>query len=77
MERKHRTMRNRRTTLLWMKDLIEHMTQCHEQLEWAADGTTESFLTESMLVDLIECQRLCVELRDQPRGTPRSMVATA
>lgn len=61
-------MRNRRNTLLWMKDLIEHMTQCHEQLQWAGDRPTESFLAESLLVDLIECQRLCEELRDRPRN---------
>ena len=36
-------MRNRHTTLLWMKDLIEHMNRCHEQLQWAADGPTETF----------------------------------
>ncbi len=52
-------MKDRRNTLLWMKDLIEHMNQCHEQLLWAADGPSESFLTESMMVDLAECTRLC------------------
>jgi len=60
-------MGNRRNTLLWMKDLIEHMNQCHEQLQWAGDGPTESFLTESLLVDLAQCQRLCEELRERPR----------
>jgi hypothetical protein len=70
-------MKNRRTTLLWMKDLIDHMTQCHDQLQWAADGPTESFLMESMLVDLVECQRLCVELRDLPSGQSRPLMASA
>jgi hypothetical protein len=55
-------MRNRRSTMLWMKDLIEHMNRCHEQLQWA-DGRTQSFLTDSLLTDLSECQRLCEELR--------------
>ncbi len=70
-------MKNRRTTLLWMKDLIDHMNQCHDQLQWAAEGPTESFLTESMLVDLVECQRLCVELRDLPRSKVRPLAASA
>ena len=69
-------MRNRRNTLLWMKDLIEHMTQCHAQLEWAADGPSESFLTDSMLVDLVECKRLCEELKGHPGGS-RRLVASA
>lgn len=68
-------MRNRRDTLIWMKDLIEHMTRCHEQLQWAADGATESFLTESMLVDLSECRRLCESLQERPRHA--ALVGTA
>ena len=55
-------MRNHRSTMLWMKDLIEHMNRCHEQLQWA-DTRTQSFLTDSLLTDLMECQRLCQELR--------------
>ncbi len=56
-------MRDRQNTLLWMKDLIEHMSQCHEQLEWASDGRTETFLAETLIGDLKECRRLCEELR--------------
>lgn len=61
-------MRNRHETLLWMKDLIEHMNRCHEQLQWASDTPTVSFLTESMMVDLSECQRLCAQLQSRPRA---------
>jgi hypothetical protein len=56
-------MSNRHTTMLWMKDLIEHMSKCQEQLQWAADGRTETFLTETLLGDLVQCQRLCEQLR--------------
>ena len=56
-------MRDRRNTLLWMKDLIDHMSRCQEQLQWAADGGTERFLTETLIGDLAECRRLCEELR--------------
>ncbi len=56
-------MRNRQNTLLWMKDLIEHMTQCHDQLQWADDGRTETFLEEALIGDLAQCRRLCEELR--------------
>jgi hypothetical protein len=61
-------MRNRRNTLLWMKDLIEHMSRCHDQLEWASDGETQTFLADALLGDLNECQMLCEQLRaDQPQ----------
>jgi hypothetical protein len=69
-------MSNRRTTLLWMKDLIEHLTRCHEQLQWAADGPTDTFLTSTMLVDLVECQRLCEALRPAaPEGVALAPLA--
>ena len=59
-------MRDRQTTLLWMKDLIEHMNRCHEQLQWAAGGPAEAFLTDALLVDLVECRRLCEQLQSRP-----------
>ncbi len=71
-------MRNRRHTLLWMKDLIEHLSQCHDQLQWTSDGDTQSFLTEAMLGDLDQCQKLCEQLRGEEgsRG-PARQYATA
>ena len=69
-------MKNRRTTLLWMKDLIEHMSRCHEQLQWAADGPSESFLTDAMLGDVSEFQRLCQEFRSTPAPS-RSLAPSA
>ncbi len=72
----NRMMRNRRHTLLWMKDLLDHMNQCHEQLQWAADGPTEAYLAETLMVDLSECQKLCQQLNPSPRQAP-SMSASA
>jgi hypothetical protein len=65
-------MSNRRTTLLWMKDLIDHMHRCHDQLQWAGDGPSASYLTESLLVDLTECRRLCEQLQVAPKSGHRS-----
>lgn len=57
-------MKDRRHTLLWMKDLLEHMSRCHDQLQWAGDDDpTRDYLADSLLGDLVECQRLCEELR--------------
>ncbi len=66
-------MSNRRRTLLWMKDLIDHMSRCHDQLQWAGDGSTQSFLTEAMIGDLLECQRLCQALRSDRSATKGSV----
>jgi hypothetical protein len=46
-----------------MKDLIEHMSRCHDQLEIANDGDTQSFLADALIGDLNECQKLCEQLR--------------
>jgi hypothetical protein len=60
-----------------MKDLIDHMSRCHDQLQWAGDGATQFFLADAMLGDLVECQRLCQELRSDPAGTNGSAVVTS
>ena len=43
------------------------MNQCHEQLQWAADGPTEAYLAETLMVDLSECRKLCEQLKPPPR----------
>jgi hypothetical protein len=70
-------MSDRANTLLWMKDLIEHMRHCQEQLQWASDGPSESFLTEAMLVDLTECRTLCERLRSDRSERPRLLHAAS
>jgi hypothetical protein len=74
--KEHPMMRNRRNTLLWMKDLIEHMSRCQDQLEWANDGETQTFLADALLGDLSECQKLCEQLRtgQSPETRARSLV---
>ncbi len=67
-------MANRRNTLLWMKDLIDHMSRCHDQLQWTSDGATQLYLAESMLGDLMECQRLCQQIRSTPASPKESAV---
>ena len=60
-------MSDRQSTLLWIRDLIDHMNRCHEQLEDAQGGSSESFLTDALLMDLTECRRLCEQLRTRSR----------
>ena len=43
--------------------VIEHMSRCQDQLEWANDGETQTFLADALLGDLTECQKLCEQLR--------------
>lgn len=68
-------VRERHDTLLWMKDLIEHMAQCQEQLQWNAEGPGARFLTEAIRGDLTECLRLCDRLG--PAGRPQMSAAGA
>ncbi len=65
-------MKNRRHTLLWMKDLLDHMAQCHDQLQWAEENdSTREYLADSLMGDLVECQRLCEELKAPRRHGSR------
>jgi hypothetical protein len=75
--KEHQTMGNRRHTLLWMKDLIEHMSRCHDQLELTKDGDTQSFLADSLIGDLHECRKLCEQLRSIEARQSRSPALVA
>lgn len=56
-------MSQRDVNLLWLKDLLEQLTACQQQLEWAQDADSASVLTETMIRDLDRCRRLCLALR--------------
>jgi hypothetical protein len=61
-----------------MKDLIEHMSRCHDQLQWTSDGATQAFLADTLLGDLSQCQRLCEQLRGSgsSSGSSHSLAPT-
>jgi hypothetical protein len=52
-------MSQRESNLLWLKDMLDHLRDCQQQLQWAEDSDTVQVLTESMLRDLESCRRLC------------------
>ena len=60
-------MSQRETNLLWLRDMLEHMVQCQQQLEWAEDEEAVQVLTESMLRDLESCRRLLLETQRRKR----------
>jgi hypothetical protein len=55
-------MSQRHTNLLWLKDMLDHLASCQQQLQWTDDPETIAVLTESMLRDLECCRRLCEAL---------------
>jgi hypothetical protein len=63
-------MSQREANLLWLKDMLEHLSSCRQQLEWAEDKQSVSVLTETMLRDLETCRRLCETLQRRTRGQP-------
>jgi hypothetical protein len=58
-------MRLRESNLLWLKDLLEHLSASQERLEWAEGPETVRVITESMLRDLERCRGLCEALRSR------------
>jgi hypothetical protein len=56
-------MSPRESNLLWLKDTLEHLTSCRQELEWAEDPEALRLLTETMLRDLDTCRRLCETIR--------------
>jgi hypothetical protein len=68
-------MSQRESNLLWLKDILEHMMHCQEQLEWTEDEETVQVLTETMLRDLESCRRLLSETtqRRRERAAPAAV----
>jgi hypothetical protein len=66
-------MSQREANLLWLRDILEHLSATRQQLEWAKDRETIRVLTETMIRDLERCQRLCEALN--PRSLPRSVAS--
>lgn len=56
-------MTQRESQRLWLKDLLDQLQDCHEQLEWADEPETARLLLDSMLRDLDCGRRLCEALK--------------
>jgi hypothetical protein len=55
-------MSQREAALLHLKDVLDHLKACRQQLEWAEEPETARLLTETMMRDLDCCRRLCESL---------------
>jgi hypothetical protein len=55
-------MTPREANLIWLKDMLENLSSCREQLEDAEDHETARVVSETMLSDLERCRRLCETL---------------
>ena len=55
-------MSQRDAKMMWLRDILEHLTTHQQRLEWAEDQETIHILTQTMIRDLERCQRLCQEL---------------
>jgi hypothetical protein len=65
---------DRRSKLLFMKDILDHMQTCFD--EWqAADGSASSFLADSIDRDLNEFRRMCHSLRGDATSRERCLAA--
>jgi hypothetical protein len=58
-------MSQREANVLWLRDILEHLSASQKQLEWAQDTETIRLVTETMLRDLERCQRLCEAMRQR------------
>ena len=56
-------MGQRDANLLWLKDTLDHLQACRQQLQWSEDTESIELLTETMLRDLARSRRLCESLR--------------
>jgi hypothetical protein len=62
-------MSRRESDLLWLRDVLDHLRDCQQQLQWTEDREAVRLLTETMLRDLDCCRRICESLRIRPEQT--------
>ena len=65
---------NHQGTLGWMRDLMEHLVDCHDQCQHVDPGASR-YLIEAMRRDLEELRRLCESLRQTT--APERLLPTA
>jgi hypothetical protein len=56
-------MTQRESHLLWLKDILDHLRDCQEQLEWAEDPDSARLLLDSMVRDLESGKKLCEAIK--------------
>jgi hypothetical protein len=56
-------MNQREANMLCLRDTLEHLSSNQQRLEWMEDPEAIYLLTETMVRDLVRCQRLCESLR--------------
>ncbi len=56
-------MSQRDMNLLWLRDTLDHLHECHDRLQWAGDDRSVHVIAETMLRDLERCRRLCEALQ--------------
>lgn len=49
--------------IIWLRDTIDNLRTCEDQLEWTEDDEMRNVLLETMLRDLEACHRLCERLQ--------------
>lgn len=54
---------SREANVLWLRDILEHLSATQQQLEWVQDPEMVDLLTDSMVRDLERCRRLCEGIR--------------
>lgn len=69
---------DRQARLLWMKEVLEHLDECHRQWQFA-DDEIERYLADAMERDLEELRRICRSLKQEsrPRGRERALSSAA
>lgn len=58
-------MSPRETNILWLRDILEHLSACQQQLQWTDEPDTTRLIADNMLRDLERCQRLVETLRQR------------
>jgi hypothetical protein len=66
-------MSQRESNLVWLRDILEHLSAAQQRLEWSDDPEAHRLVTEQMLRDLERCRRLCETLHRRTASLPAAV----
>jgi hypothetical protein len=65
-------MSQRESHILWLKDVIEQLRDCREQLEWTEDPEMARMLLDRLMRDLDCGRKICEIIKSRTPVTKRA-----
>ncbi len=70
-------MSRHESNMLWLRDNIEHLSECYDQLNWTSEEGMIQLLIDQMLTDLENCKQICQLIQKKAMKSDRGLCSKA